>query len=502
MKLRTSKADTAANPDRRQFLAAAGAATLGINVIVPGEPRPAAALTDPTAESALRLGAAIRRREISSVELLDALLARIDAVNPSLNAVVQLDRDRARDAARAADRERGGPERPLHGVPVTIKDSFDTAGIISTGGTWGRRTHVPTEDATVVARLRKAGAIILGKTNTPELTAGAETNNQVYGKTSNPYDLTRTAGGSSGGAAAIIAAGGSPFDVGTDTSGSIRLPAHFCGIAGLKPTSGRLSRAGHILGPEGVIQGITQPGPMSRRVEDLTLGLQVMTGPDPRDPFVVPMPLRDPAAVALRGLRVAAFADNGIVSPVPDIISTVTEAAAALRSAGARLTEARPEGLSQATESAFTLMTADGGATLLRVLDQWSTDSAHSELRTALERLTPMPAGEFTALLERIDRARAAMLPFLDRFDLIISPVNVELAVPHGTAEARVYPGLSYTVVYNVAGWPAGVVRAGSSAAGLPIGVQVIAAPWREDLVLAALTHLETVFGGWKPPRG
>ena len=238
------------HPSRRDFLALASVATLGLRsagAVATSLPAP----VDPTADSALRLADAIRRREISSVELVDALLARIDKVNPAINAVVQLDRDRAREAAKAADRVRAPADRPLHGVPITIKDSFDAAGIISTGGTWGRRAYVPGEDATVVARLRRAGAIILGKTNTPELTAGAETTNAVYGRTNNPYDVTRTCGGSSGGAGAIVAAGGSPFDVGTDTSGSVRLPAHFCGIASLKPTSGRLSRAGHILGRKG-----------------------------------------------------------------------------------------------------------------------------------------------------------------------------------------------------------------------------------------------------------
>jgi len=488
-------------PNRREFVAAASAATLGTRIIAHADARPAAALVDPTVDSATRLGLAIRRREISSVEALDAILARIDAINPKINAVVALDRERARDAARNADKQRAPADRPLHGVPITIKDSFDTAGIVSTGGTWGRRGYIPKEDATVVARLRKAGAIILGKTNTPELTAGAETNNKVYGRSKNPYDVTRTPGGSSGGAGAIIAAGGSPFDVGTDTSGSIRLPAHFCGIAGLKPTSGRLSRAGHILGPEGTLQGITQSGPMARRVEDLALGLKVMTGPDPADPFVIPMALRDPAAVNLRGLRVAVYTDNGVVTPVSEIIAAVKESAAALRNAGAEVSEARPDGLAQAAESAFALMTGDGGATLIRVLEKWGTDSANSEVRASLEQLTPMPTGEFTALLERVDRAREAMLPFLDRFDLIVSPVNVELAVPLGTAPARVYPGLSYTVPYNLSGWPAGVVRAGANPDGLPIGVQVIAAPWREDLVIAALTRLESALGGWKAPH-
>jgi len=487
-------------PDRRGFLAATGAIAVGMR-------RPLHHLAggwsqeplDPVASSAVRLAAAVRRREISSAELLEAVLARIDAVNPQLNAVVQLDRDQARVAAAAADRQRASVDRPLHGVPVTIKDSFDVAAIVSTGGTWGRRAYIPAEDATVVARLRRAGAIVIGKTNTPELTAGAETDNRVYGRSSNPYDPTRTPGGSSGGSAAIVAAGGSPFDVGTDTSGSIRLPAHFCGIAGLKPTSGRLSRAGHVLGPDGILQGITQPGPMARRVEDLVMGLGVMAGPDDKDPFVVPMPVRDPAAVSLPGLRVAVFGDNGVVTPDAEIMTAVDEAARILRAAGAVVEEARPDGLAQATEAAFALMTGDGGATLLRVLERWGTEAAHSDLRTALEGLQAMPVGDFTALLERLDHARALMLPFLDRYDLIISPVNVTTAVAHGTSRERVYPGLSYTVPYNVAGWPAGVVRVGTSASGLPIGVQAAAAAWREDLVLAALGQIERETGGWRP---
>jgi len=492
--------EQAAHPDRRHFLAVTVAVALGHRL--PIRAALGAAPIDPIADSAVRLAAAIRSRQISSTELLDALLVRIDAVNPRLNAVVQLDRDGARRAARAADRVPRTARGPLHGVPITIKDSFDTAGIISTGGTWGRRQYVPAADATIVNRLRKAGAIILGKTNTPELTAGAETNNQVYGRTANPYDLTRTCGGSSGGSAAILAAGGSPFDIGTDTSGSIRLPAHFCGIAGLKPTGGRLSRVGHVLGPEGSIQAITQPGPMARRVEDLVLGLRIMTGPDAGDPYVVPMPLRDPALVSLRGLRVATFTDNGVITPVAEIQAATQRAADLLRSAGATVVEARPEGLEPAYQGAFTLMSADGGATLLRVLDLAGTDSVHSELRTRLAAATAMPSGEFTALLERLDRARAAMLAFLDRFDLIVSPVNAELAVLHGTATERVYPGLSYTVPYNVAGWPAGVVRVGTSRSGLPIGVQVIAGPWREDRVLAVLSHLERELGGWQPAPG
>ena len=201
--------------------------------------------------SASSLAGMIRERRVAAVEVVAALLSRIEQVNGELNAVVQLAAQRARTEAEAADAQlaRGETRGPLHGVPITIKDSLDTAGIVSTGGTTGRREFVPDHDATVVRRLRDAGAIVLGKTNTPELTLarGFETDNEVYGRTNNPFDVARTSGGSSGGAAAIIAAGGSPLDIGSDTGGSIRVPAHCCGITGLRPTSGRVPRTGHIV---------------------------------------------------------------------------------------------------------------------------------------------------------------------------------------------------------------------------------------------------------------
>ena len=196
-------------------------------------------------------------------------------------------------------------------MPFTIKDSLDTAGVVTTAGTVGWRDRVPERDATVVARLREAGGILLGKTNTPEFTWANETDNDVYGRTSNPYDLARTPGGSSGGSAAIVAAGGSPFDIGSDSGNSIRQPAHLCGVAGIKPTSGRVPRTGHWPGYEGLFESFTQLGPIARRVEDLALVLPLIAGPDGEDPHVVPAPLGDPASVDVSRLRVAWFADNG-----------------------------------------------------------------------------------------------------------------------------------------------------------------------------------------------
>ena len=200
------------------------------------------------------LAASLRRGDVSSETVVGAFLDRIAEVNPKLNAVVQLRAEAALEEARAADRVPAGERGPLHGVPMTIKDSLDTAGLVTTGGTKGRASFVPSADATVVRRLRAAGAIILGKTNTPDLTLSYETSNLVYGRTNNPFDASRTSGGSSGGAAAIVAAGGSPMEIGSDTGGSIRLPAHCCGIAGIKPTAGRVPRTGHIIDYEGASQ--------------------------------------------------------------------------------------------------------------------------------------------------------------------------------------------------------------------------------------------------------
>ena len=217
--------------------------------------------------SATTIARLIKSKEVSALEILEAHIARIEQVNPKINAVVSTVYDRARTEALSADKalQENDVVSPLHGVPITIKDSLDTEGVVTTGGTMGRRKFIPQYDSTVVRRLRSAGAILIGKTNTPELTLAGETENLIYGRTNNPYDLARSPGGSSGGAAAIVATGGSPLDMGSDTGGSIRLPSHFCGIVGLKPNSGRVPRTGHIV-PFGLgaLDSLTQNGPMAR----------------------------------------------------------------------------------------------------------------------------------------------------------------------------------------------------------------------------------------------
>lgn len=489
---------------RRRFLASLGCAG-GTSVFYPyltalGSTPP---LADITNSSAKRLALAIRRKEISSVEVVELFLRQIEKINPKLNAVVQVNGDRARAEAKLADQQVHRRERlgPLHGVPVTIKDSFDTAGIISTAGTLGRKTFVPARDATAVERLRHAGAIVLGKTNCSELTLSYETDNLVYGRTSNPYDLDRTSGGSSGGAAAILAVSGSPLDLGSDTGGSIRVPSHFCGTTGLKPTSGRVPRTGHIISSEGVFQFFTQVGPMARYVEDLALVLPILAGADWRDPFIVSAPIRKYAAVDLHSLRVAVHADNGIYSSTKDTIRVVTEAANVLRKAGWSIVESRPEELSKLYGLGNRLWRLGGSPMVKRLLAAAGTETVSEPLRPWLKPSTSPPKDEWTDLLEQLDRGRGMMLSFFENYDAIICPACAFPAPRHGaTLREDLDAAFSYSEVYNYTGWPAAVVRAGTSAEGMPIGVQIVAPPWREDIALAIAHRIESDFGGWRPP--
>ena len=279
----------------------------------------------------------MRSGEVSSVEVTEAFLRRISEVNPKLNAVVQVCADTALSEAARADRAlaRGECFGPLHGVPMTLKDSFDSAGVVSAGGTLGRKDFVPGKDATVLSRLKKNGAILLGKTNTPEFTLMYETDNLVYGRTNNPYDLECSPGGSSGGAAAIVASGGSPFEVGSDYGGSLRYPAHCCGITSIKPTSGRVPRTGHILPFGGVLDSFQQVGPVAKRVEDLEYILPLIAGPDWIDPSIVPMPLGKSKNVDVRTLRVAFHTDNGVLPASEETVLAVHAAAKALEAAAA-----------------------------------------------------------------------------------------------------------------------------------------------------------------------
>ena len=399
-------------------------------------------------------------------------------MNPRLNAVVRLAPD-AMDRAREADQAlaRGEPPGPLHGVPFTAKDNFETEGVVTAVGVPERAAVVPAADATAVARLRAAGGILLGKTNCPPWGGGLETANPLHGRTVNPYDPARTPGGSSGGEAAAVAAALSPCGIGTDSGGSLRVPAHFCGVATLKPTNGLVPVTG-VVDDEGPIGALsdprTQPGPLARSVEDLRLLLGVLAGPDARDAGVAPVPLGDPAAVRVEGLRVALHAGAGSPGPTTETSATVAAAAAALAGAGAAVEEARPPG--------------DGHALTVELWRSYGPGVGSQDLYR---------------LLRRWDRYRAELGAWMTGWDAILTPVYDCPAPPHGATET---PGLRdavrWTTPWSMAGWPCAVVRCGTSAEGLPIGVQVVAPAWRDDLALALAARLEAALGGWRPPPG
>ena len=460
-------------------------------------------MTDITSASVLNIARAIRDKQVSTLEVVQAHLDRIAEVNPSLNAVVYLCAERALDEARQADAalSRGDDVGPLHGVPMTLKDSLDTAGVVSTGGTTGRRDFIPERDATLVARLRASGAILLGKTNTPELTWSGETDNLIYGRTNNPFDLERSPGGSSGGAAAIVSAYGSPFDIGSDTGGSIRDPAHLTGIAGIKPNSGRVPRTGHIIDyTMGAIDSYTQNGPMARYVEDLALILPIISGPDWIDPAIVDMLLGDPDDVDLGNLRVAFYTDpSGFKPPEQDTRDTLLAAVKELTDMVASIEENVPEPLNRVPELNDRSSEGDGGAGTRRLLDRVGTTEISPHLSKWLAETKPISTGEFTKALEDLDQYRSEMLHFMRDYDVIISPTTAMSAQPHGDySEEHEYA--TYTHPYNLTGWPATVIRCGTSSEGLPIGVQVITRPWREDVSLAVAAFLESALGGWQKP--
>lgn len=457
---------------------------------------------DPCAASAGRIAAAIRAGTLRAADALEASLRRQAEVGATLNALVALRADGAREDAERADAEaaRGHWRGPLHGVPMTVKDSLDAAGLVAAAGTLGRAAHVPRHDATVVARLRAAGAILIGKTNTPELTIGVETDNLVYGLTRNPYDPRRTAGGSSGGSAAAVAAGIVPFDVGSDTAGSLRWPAHCCGVACLKPTAGRVPRTGHALPPGlGAIDVLTQLGPVARHVDDLALLLPILCGPDGVDPQVVPMPLPRLDGGALDGLRVAMHVDTGAACADPVVAAVVAEAAAALTAAGATLERVAPPSLARLHRLSAEIRNTDGRAWLRRRVAAAGTTRLHPFVAGTIEGLAPVPSTVLVELLEEADRLRSQLLGFAASYPLVLGPVAARAAAEHGEWTRMLARGeLSFTQGWNLAGWPAAVVRAGADPDGLPIGVQLVAPPWREDLVLAAARRIEAALGGWR----
>ena len=453
----------------------------------------------------------VRKKKISPVELVGAHLAQIEKLNPILNAFVQMDAERARGAAHDAEAAvmQGKPLGPLHGVPISIKSSVDVAGMRCEAGTRLRTGLVATQDAPLVTRLKNAGAIVLGVTNTPELLMAWETNNLLYGRTNNPWDLERTPGGSSGGEAAAIAAGMSAGGVGSDGGGSIRVPAHFSGICGLKPTPGRIPATGHFPASAGPFALIGVVGPMARTVADLKVLFEVMQGPDIGDTCAAPVPVRWPSEEETRKLRIGYFEDDGRTPVTPEIRAAVRTAAEALRSAGFQVDRFRPDGLEEARRLWHKFFVVAGGM-LLRPMFKKNDPDLSPTLKQFLERSAAKPPLTGRTLLDawiQRDLLRARFFAQMQRYPILLCPAAAIPAFRHGERSWQIdgktvhyLDAWSYTEFFNLLGNPAAVVPVGRSSEGLPIGVQIVGRPWEEEQVLAVAAALEQQCAAWRIP--
>ncbi|MGA2744722.1 MAG: amidase [Candidatus Sulfotelmatobacter sp.] len=472
-------------------------------------------MSDLTFLPAAEMAKQICEKNISPVELADAHLAKIERLNPRLNAFVHVDAERVRREARAAELSvmSGKALGPLHGVPVSIKSSLDVAELRCEAGTRLRAGHTATQDAPLVERLRHAGAIVLGVTNTPELLMAWETDNLLYGRTNSPWDIERTPGGSSGGEAAAIAAGMSAGGVGSDGGGSIRVPAHFCGICGLKPTPGRIPSTGHFPASGGPFALLGVVGPMARAVADLKALFEVMQGPDEGDTCAAPVPLRWPADAEVKKLRVGYFEDDGRTPVTEETRAAVRIAAEALRSAGFEVEPFRPEGLEEARVLWKKFFVTAGGM-LIRPIFRGREHELSPMLKQFLEWSAAEPPLSAETLLEAWigrDLLRAKFFAQMRRYPVLLCPAAAIPAFRHGERSWTIggktvsyLDAWSYTEWFNLLGNPAAVVPVSHSVAGewegLPIGVQLVGRPWEEEQVLAVAAVLERECGAWRIP--
>jgi amidase len=474
--------------------------------------------SSPVLLSAREIAAQIRCKAVSPVEVARAHLDRIERLNPKLNAFVDCQPEavlaQARDAEKAILRRHNDELGPLHGVPVSIKSSMDVAGHLCEAGTRLRAGYMASEDAPLVARLRAAGAVILGITNAPELLMAWETDNLLYGRTNNPWDLTRTAGGSSGGEAAAVSAGLSAGGVGSDGGGSIREPAHFCGICGLKPTPGRIPSTGHFPKAGGPFALIGVVGPMARTVEDLRTLFTVMAGWDDEDrsygdPCAAPVEVRSIHDAAVRAMNIGFFEDDGRTPVTKETRLAVNRAASLLLSCGFHVEPFRPEGLEEARRLWWEFFGRAGGMILGPILR-----GHESELSPLLREFRgwtnaePAHSGEslLAAWLGR-DQVREKMLLQMRKYPVLICPTAAIPAFRHGEREwlvegktVKYLDAWSYCEWFNLLGFPAAVVPMGHSEEGLPIGVQIVGRPWQEEVVLAVAAKLEDGRGPWLAP--
>ncbi len=463
-------------------------------------------MSELTRLSATAMAEMVRSRRISPVELIEAHLRRIEQLNPKLNAFVHVDPDRALAEARTLESAvMQGTTGLLTGVPISIKSSIDVAGFRCEAGTKLRAGYVAAQDAPLVARLRTAGAIVVGVTNTPELLMAWETDNVIYGRTNNPSDVSRTAGGSSGGEASAIAACCSAGGVGSDGGGSIRIPAHFCGICGLKPTPGRIPATGHYPNSVGPFALLGVVGPMARTVADVQALFEIMQGPDDGDPSCAPVPLRQLAPDDLKNFVIGFLEDDGRTPVTSETRAAVRTVAEALQRSGFKVRPFRPEGLDTARQLWWKLfggvgwmllgpMLAGHENELSPILKDFCTHSAAAPKHTG-ESLLETWMGR--------DVVRMQVLAQMKEVPILVCPVAAIPAFRHGERRwelegqtVKYLDAWSYCEWFNLLGFPAAVVPVGRSAEGLPIGVQIVGRPWEEETVLAIAGAVERECGG------
>jgi amidase len=471
-----------------------------------------------------QLAAIIRERKASAVEVLEAHLSHIARHNPPLNAIVTPNEEPARRRAQEADAAlaQGKVWGPLHGVPVTIKDALETAGLRTTSSFKPLADYVPQQDATIVTRLRGAGAIILGKTNMPQLALDFQSNSPIFGPANNPWDVSRTPGGSTGGGAAAVAAGLSPLEIGSDIGGSIRIPSHFCGVFGLKPTDHLISIAGHIPEPPGGPTGVRHMavvGPLARCVEDLQLALSLIAGPDGRRWETPPVTLNSPSERPLREMRFAWTDNFGGVPVTPETQKALEELAQTLTGLGCHVERCQPPDFDfdAAWHTWGEIAGAEIGAAmaalprlLMRIqfrMMSWSSQTGRGFVRGA-----GLSMPRYVRALTRRDGLIRSLERFLAEWDAWLCPVAALPAFTHCKMGADLemngrkvpyFVALStYTTVFNMSGNPVVVLPVSRSPEGLPIGVQVVGRRWGDMALLAVARQLAEVTGAFQRPPG
>jgi amidase len=451
----------------------------------------------------------LRSGAISVAELAEAHIRQIERLNPQLNAFVDFDADKVRARARLHDAWRGThARRPLFGLPVTVKSSIATRGMKCEIGSLLRKGDVPQADALAVARMRAAGALILGTTNCPEFLMAYETDNLLIGRTRNPWDLERTPGGSSGGESAAIAAGMSAAGLGSDSGGSVRIPAHFTGICSLKPTPGRIPGRGHLPPCVGPFQILGAIGPMARTIADVALMFRILSGHDPTDPASAPVELREPSLDELRSHRIGFFEDDELVPVTPETRAAVNAAATALREAGFRVEPFRPSTL-EPLRALWNTFFVQCGAMFYAAEIRGKEEQLSPIFKEFLEiakSAPPLTASELLNAWAGLDLLRAKTLEEMRRYPVLLCPVASVAAFRHGERcweidgqSVEYLDAWRYSQWFNALAAPAAVVPVGRSREGLPIGVQIAARPFEDETVLGIAAVVDAAFG-YRPP--